>query len=100
MGTKVGCCAIKLTKLLFGGIWNLKLQISKAVECFKWSSEGHTSRSMEDSGAEGDLNCGGLAQVVSEEKNVSMLHRDHSCGILVKNVEVSALVQSIFLRLK
>jgi hypothetical protein len=55
---------------------------------------------MEDSGAEGDLNCGGLAQVVSEEKNVSMLHRDHSCGILVKNVEVSALVQSIFLRLK
>lgn len=29
---------------------------------------GHTSRSMEDSGAEGDLNCEGLAQKVSEEK--------------------------------
>jgi hypothetical protein len=26
---------------------------------------------MEDSGAEGDLNCGGLVQEVSEEKNFS-----------------------------
>jgi hypothetical protein len=37
---------------------------------------------MEDSGAEGDLNHGVLAQEVSEEKNF----RDHSCDILVKNV--------------
>ena len=37
---------------------------------------------MEDSGAEHDLKCGGLAQEVSEEKNFSMLSRD----ILVKNV--------------
>jgi hypothetical protein len=29
----------------------------------------HTSKSMEDSGAEGDLNCGGSAQEVPEEKN-------------------------------
>ena len=33
-------------------------------------------------GAEGDLNCGGLAQEVSEEKNVSMWPRDYSCDIL------------------
>jgi len=30
---------------------------------------GPTSRSIEDSDAEGDLNCRGLAQEVSEEKN-------------------------------
>ena len=46
---------------------------------------GHTSGSMEDSGAECDLmNCMGLVQEVSEEKNVSILSRDHSCDILVK----------------
>jgi hypothetical protein len=27
---------------------------------------------MEDIGAEGDLNCGGMAQELSEEKNISM----------------------------
>lgn len=32
---------------------------------------GHT-RSIEDSGVVGDLNCGGLAQKVSEEKNISV----------------------------
>ena len=31
------------------------------------------------------MNCGGLAQEVSEE-NFNMLPRDHSCEILVKNV--------------
>jgi hypothetical protein len=41
---------------------------------------------MEDIGAEGGLNCHSLAQVVSEKKNFSMLPRDHSCVILVKNV--------------
>ena len=61
---------------------------------------GHTRISMEDSGAESNLNCGVLAQEVAEEKNVSMLHRDHSCVISVKNVAVSALVQNICLRLK
>jgi hypothetical protein len=30
------------------------------VECFKWGTKGHPSRSIADSGAEGDLNCGGL----------------------------------------
>ena len=42
---------------------------------------------MKDSGAEGDLNCGGLALDVSEE-NFSMWSRDSSCDILVKNVPV------------
>ena len=46
----------------------------------------HTSRSTEDSGAEGKLNCGYLAQEVSEEINFRILPRDHSCDILVKNV--------------
>ena len=32
---------------------------------------GHPSKNMEDSGAEGDFNCGGQAQELSE-KNVSM----------------------------
>ena len=42
--------------LLFGGMWILGLW--KAVECFKWGLMGHSSRSMEDCGAEGYLNCG------------------------------------------
>jgi hypothetical protein len=37
---------------------------------------------MEDHGAKDDLNCGGLAQEVSEEKNVSLWPRDYSCDIL------------------
>ena len=46
-----------------------------------------TSRNMEDSGTKCDLmNCGGLAQEVSEEKNIIMLPRDCSYDILVKNV--------------
>ena len=53
------------------------------MECFKWGLIGHTIKSME---AEGDLNCGSLAQEVSEEKDCSMLPRDLSCDILVKNV--------------
>ena len=56
------------------------------MECFKWSLIGDTNKSMEDSGAEGDLNCGSLAQGVSEEKNFSMLPRELSCDILVKNI--------------
>ena len=63
------------------GLW-----IRKAVECFKWGLMGQSSRKMKDSGAEGDLNCGGLAQEVSEEKNFSMLLRNHSCDMLMKNV--------------
>ena len=42
---------------------------------------------MKDSGAESNLNCGGLlAQEVSEKKNFSMWPRDCSRDVLVKNV--------------
>ena len=54
----------------------------KAVECFKCYLMGHTRRSTGESGAEGDLNHGSLAQ----EKNFSMWPKDYSCDILVKNV--------------
>ena len=47
---------------------------------FKWGS----SRNMEDSGAEGDLNCGGPGQQVSEEKNITVWPRNQFCHILVK----------------
>jgi hypothetical protein len=39
---------------------------------------------MEDSGAEGDLNCGGPGQQVSEEKNITVWPRNQFCHILVK----------------
>ena len=69
----------------FGGMWTLGLWVRKAMECFKYGIMGHTSRSVEDGGVEDDLNCGGPAQEVSEEKNFSMLLGDSSCDILVKN---------------
>ena len=42
---------------------------------------GHPSKNIDDSGAEGDLNCGDLAQAVTED-NVSMWPREGSCDIL------------------
>jgi hypothetical protein len=50
-------------------------------------------KSMEDSGAEGDLNCGSLALDVSKKEMFSMLPRKYSCDILVKNVTPFCLVQ-------
>ena len=47
---------------------------------------GHPSRSVEDSSAEGCLNCADLAQDVSEKKNICMSLRDSSCNILAKNM--------------
>ena len=41
---------------------------------------------MKNSGPEGDLNCRGLAQEVSEEKFSMWWPRDHSYNILVNNV--------------
>lgn len=46
----------------------------------------HPSRSLEDNGAEGDLNYGGLVQRVSEGKNSRKWLRDFSCDILAKTV--------------
>ena len=42
----------------------------KTVESLKYYLMGHTSRSMEDSGAKSYLNCLELAQEVSEKKNL------------------------------
>lgn len=55
------------------------------MECFKWSLRGHTSRNIEYSSAEGDLDSGGLTREISE-KNFSMLPTHCSCDILVMNV--------------
>ena len=41
---------------------------------------------MEENGTEVELNCGGVPQVASEEKNVIMWSRDCSCEILMKSV--------------
>ena len=60
---------IGLTMILFGGMWICRFWFSKPVECFKCCLMGHSSRSMEDSDAEADLNRGGLAHEVSEEKS-------------------------------
>ena len=87
---------IGLTMLLLGGIWALRLLIKKAVECFKWGSIGHP---IEGSGAKDVLNCEGLAHEFSEE-NFSMLPRDYSCNILVKNMLPFAHIQRICLKLK
>ena len=37
------------------------------MECFKWDLTGHSSRTMGDIDAEGDLNSGGLFYVFGEE---------------------------------
>ena len=58
----------------------------EAAECFKRGLTGLSDRNMEDSDAEGDLNCGVPAQEISEEKNVSMWPRNCSCGSLANNV--------------
>jgi hypothetical protein len=50
----------------------LEFWTEKAMGHFNWGLMGHPRRNMGDSGAEGDLNCGGLAQEVSEEKNISV----------------------------
>ena len=57
---------------------------------------GHTSRNMEVNDAEFDLmNCWGLPQEVSEEENFSMLPRDHSSNILLRNMVAFCLCLTI-----
>jgi len=48
---------------------------------------GHPSGNVEDCGVEGDLNCGILAQQVSEAKKFSMLTREPSCDIMGQDVD-------------
>lgn len=59
----------------------MELQVKNIMECYKWCLVSHTRRNMEDSGAECNLNCGGLDQEVSEE-NICMCHRNSSWDIL------------------
>lgn len=56
------------------------------MEHFMWGLMDHSSRNTEGSDTEGDLNCRGLGQKLSEEKNFGMLPGDCSCFILLKNV--------------
>ena len=74
------------TMFLFEEIQTLRMWIRKAVEHIKCSLMSHTSRSTADSGTEYDLSCGCLNQEGSEETNVNMRPRNHSCDSLVKNV--------------
>ena len=74
------CFCFLFVCLFLRGTWIWGVWIKKAVECFKWGLVGHPSRNIEDTGAEGELNSGGLAQEVSKN------FRNHSCDILVKNV--------------
>jgi len=64
---------IGLIVLFFGGIWIWGLW--KAVKCFNLGLMGHPNRNMENLNVEGDLNCEGQAQEVSE-KNASIWPRD------------------------
>ena len=71
--------------ILFGAVWIWYLGLGNQWNAL--SLMGHTCGSMEDGGAESDLMYyPGLDQNVSEEKNFSMLPRNCSCDILVKNV--------------
>ena len=72
--------------LLFKRMWLLGLWICKVVELVKWRLTGYPNRNTDDFVAEGDLNCGNLLLEVSEKRNCSMLPRDHSYNVLVKNV--------------
>lgn len=49
---------------------------------------GQTSRSMEDSGTEINVDYESLGQEASEEMNINKWPRDCSCDMLVKNVAV------------
>jgi hypothetical protein len=71
---------------MFGKMWVWEICIWKAVQCIKRSLTDNPSRNMEDIGIKSDLNCGGLSQEVSEEKNVSMWPRDCFCDILVTSM--------------
>ena len=53
---------------------------------FKHGLTDHPRRSTENRDTEGDLNCEGLAQEVSDKKNFSMWPTDCSSDILVKIV--------------
>jgi len=53
--------------LLFEGMWVLSLWVRKAVEFLRLDLMGHPGRTMGESGAEGDLNCGPGSRGFREE---------------------------------
>lgn len=56
--------------------------------CVKGGSMGHPSRNREESGAKDDLKCvwGGEAGSRGSRGEFSILSKDHSCDILVRNM--------------
>lgn len=52
---------------------------------------GHTSRRMQDSGTESNIDYESLVQEISEEKNISEWPRDCSHDILVKDMTAFCL---------
>jgi hypothetical protein len=73
--------------VLFTVIYTLGMWIRKSVKQLKWGLISYSTRNMEASNVEADLNFGSLAQEVSEE-TFSMCPGDCSCDILVTNVVV------------
>lgn len=65
-------------KWKFWGLWT-----KKAVECCKWGLMGHSSRNMEDSRAESNLDYGGSAQEISEGIEINKCPEDHSYDIFL-----------------
>jgi hypothetical protein len=61
-------------------------------KAFKWGLLGHPRRSMEDSGAKGDLMVGAWLKRFQRNQILVMLPRGCSCDILVKTVVAFALV--------
>jgi hypothetical protein len=80
-------------------MWTLEFWTRKAGEQFKWGLMGHCSRKMEDCGAEGNVDTGGLAPDVLKESNINLWPRDCPCDILAKNVVAFCPVQKVCLRL-
>jgi hypothetical protein len=66
--------------------WMCPVHRPAPFECFKWKLMHHTNRNMEDSGADSELNCLGLAGEVSRLKNFSIWLRNCSYGMLSKNL--------------
>jgi hypothetical protein len=61
----------------------------------------HAIRHIEDSCTKCDLDFGGLTQDISEKKNFSVLYRDFSCDILMKNLlAFFALGKRVTLRIR
>lgn len=56
---------------------------------------GHPSRNLEDNGAEGNVDCAGPAQGVSEGNKMSNRARDHSCATVAKNVAFSPCLKTL-----